>query len=82
MMLTKLQPFCTWRTPSDIVFDALFNHGYHPIQPLNKYVFLQTSSQLRLQGVPRHDFESIPHELSRLTKMGYLPRNVDPHQKS
>ena len=28
--LTSIQPFCTLRTPSDIVFNALFNYGYHP----------------------------------------------------
>ena len=27
----KIQPFCTLQTPFDIMSNALFNHGYHPI---------------------------------------------------
>ena len=42
--LTKIQPFCTLRTPSDIMFDALFNYGYHPKRSLLKYMFLQICS--------------------------------------
>ena len=37
---TKIEAFCTLRIPFDIVFNALFNRGYHPIQPLQKYMFL------------------------------------------
>ena len=37
--LTKIQPFCILRIPFDIVFDALFNRGYHPIQPLQNVRF-------------------------------------------
>lgn len=40
----KVQPLCTLETSSDLVFNALFNHGYHSIRPLNKYVFLQICS--------------------------------------
>ena len=41
---TKIHPCCTLRTPSDIVFDSLFNHGYHPIQPSHKYIYIYVFS--------------------------------------
>ena len=50
MILTTIQAFCTLRTPFDIVFNALFNHGSNPIQPFQKYIFLQICSYLRPQG--------------------------------
>ena len=62
IMSTKSQPLCMLRRPFDIVFNALFNCGYHLIQPLRKYMILQTCSQLGPQGVPRQDFECIPRE--------------------
>ena len=31
---TKIQTLCTLKISFDIVFDDLFNRGYHPIQPL------------------------------------------------
>jgi hypothetical protein len=37
---TKIEACCTLRIPFDIVFNALFNRGYHPIQPLQKCMFL------------------------------------------
>ena len=40
----KIYPLCTLRTPSAIVLNALFNHGYHPIQPLQTYMSLQIRS--------------------------------------
>ena len=46
----------------------------------NVYV-LQMCSYLGPQGVPRHDSECIPREPSRLTKVGYLPRPLDPQNK-
>ena len=33
-MYTMYTIYTMYRTPSDIDFNALFNHGYHPIQPL------------------------------------------------
>ena len=40
MTLTTTQAFCTLRTPFDIVFNALFRHVSHPIQPSHKYIHL------------------------------------------
>ena len=36
---TNIEAFCTLRAPFDIVFNALFNHEYRPIQPLHKSMF-------------------------------------------
>ena len=44
--LTHIQAFCTLRTPFDIVFNALFNHGSHPKRPFQTYMFLQICSYL------------------------------------
>ena len=45
IMWTQIQLCYTLRTPFDIVFNAFFNHGYHPNQPLRKYMFLQICSR-------------------------------------
>ena len=37
---TKIQALGTLKIPFDIVVDALFNRGYHPIQLLQKCRFL------------------------------------------
>ena len=38
---TKTQALCTLRISFDIVFDALFNRGCHPIQPLQNVFDVQ-----------------------------------------
>ena len=65
IMLTKLQAFCVLRTPFDLVFNALFNHGSHPKRSWQKYMFLQICSWLRPQGVPRHDSDGMRRQISR-----------------
>ena len=42
--LTTNQAFCILRTPFDIVFYALFNHGANAVQPFQKCRFLQICS--------------------------------------
>ena len=39
IMSTKIQALGSLKTPFDIVFDTLFNRGYHPIQPLQNVRF-------------------------------------------
>ena len=51
----KIQPFCTLRTPFDIVCNLLFSYGSHPKRPLQKSMVLQICLYLEPQGVPRHD---------------------------
>ena len=76
--LTKNQACCTLRIPFDIVVDALFNRGCHPIQPLQKNIcFYKSGRNSGHKWVPRHDSDGIRGEISREKKMSYLPGLVD-----
>ena len=62
---TKIQAFCTLRGPFDIVFYALFNHGYHPVQELQNVRFYKYGHNSGQKWVPRHDSDGIRREISR-----------------
>ena len=51
---TKIQALGTLKIPFDIVFDALFNRGYHPIQPLQNVRFYKYGHNSGQKWVPRH----------------------------
>ena len=72
----KLRPFCTLRTPFDIVFNAHFNYGYHPKPPPQKTRFANVVIS-PAPGGPQILF--LVHSISNLTtkKMGCLPGPVD-----
>ena len=61
---TKIQAFCTLRTPFDIVFNALFNRGSHPIQPLQNVRFYKYGHNSEHKWVPRHDSDGFRREIS------------------
>ena len=50
--LTKIQAFCILRTPFDIVVNALFNHGCHPIQSSPKICFYKYAHNSIPRGAP------------------------------
>ena len=52
MTWNKIQPLCTLRTPFDLVFNDIFNHGYHPIQPSHKYMFYKYAHNSGPKGSP------------------------------
>ena len=60
-----MHPFCIWRTPFDITFIALFDHGYNLVRSSAKNHVLQMWSNLAGQGVPRHDLYCIRREISQ-----------------
>ena len=91
-MSTKMQAFCTLRTPFDISSNALFNHGYHPIQPLQNVRFINMVITRATNGSPdmicmafdgkfKEKKDEIPPEACR--PLQKLKKNnvqqVDPH---
>ena len=63
--LTKIKAFCTVRTPFGIVFDALFNRGYHQIQPLQNICFYKYGHNSGQKCIPRDDSDSIRRAISQ-----------------
>ena len=47
----------------DVVFNALFNHGDHPIQPLPKVRFYKYCHNSGQKWIPRHDSGGIRQEI-------------------
>ena len=66
IMGTTIKLCWSLRTPFDIVLNALFNYGYDPKRPLLKTSVLQMCSYLGSQEVPRHHFECIRREISKV----------------
>ena len=62
---TKTQALCTLKISFDIVFDALFDRGCHPIQPLPNICFYKYGHNSGQKCIPRHDSDDIRCEISR-----------------
>ena len=79
--LTNNQAFCTLRIPCHIGCNALFNHGYHPIQPLHK---IYVSAHMFITRAPRGPQTWFwRHSTWNFTrkKMSYLPRRETHNNK-
>ena len=62
---TNVNPFGILKKQTfDIVAKALFNCRHDPERSVYKIHVLQICSYLEPQGVSRHDFERIRHEMS------------------